>query len=208
MSNARLLPKARTSLAAPNLAAPKTILDLPNYCLTRIADLAGSLVTRICEGEFAVTRREWRFVALLAAFGELSPSELAELGTLDRPRTSKALTSLMLKKLIQRTPAARDGRHVTVKLTATGRQLYEQIFPRSAEINLALIESLSRADRKTLGRLLAALQSRAEDLVRLGIVQVRTDRRGGGSRRRWEVRTAERKAHASIEIERPGQHAR
>lgn len=176
----------RSSPDAPKLNKPESILDLANYCLTRISDLAGSQVTRVCEGEFGITRREWRFIALLAAFGELSPSALAVHATLDRPTTSKALTSLSLKGLVRRSRAACGGCHFTIQLTEAGRHLHAQVFPRSVAINLALIEPLSKAQCATLARLLAILQVRAEEIARPDPAQVRTDRRQGGSRARWQ----------------------
>jgi len=161
---ARRAAPARLS-EVPRLDAPQTILDLANYCLTRISNLAGAQVTRICEGEFGVTRREWRFVALLGAFGELSPSALAVHATLDRATTSKALTSLCLKGLVRRSRAG-GGNHFAIRLTEAGQSLYEQLFPRSAAVNLALIEPLSPGERLELARLLGVLQVRAEEMAR------------------------------------------
>ena len=64
----------------PQLAQPRNILDLLNYQLYMIESASSMNVTRLCEGDFGITRREWRFLAILAASGPLSPSELAARG--------------------------------------------------------------------------------------------------------------------------------
>ena len=45
---------------------PQGIDDMLLYRLGRVLGTAGSLITRICEGEFGITRREWRVLANLA----------------------------------------------------------------------------------------------------------------------------------------------
>ena len=57
----------------PALSAPRSIHDLINYQLHLIEAVNASNVTRMCEGEFGITRREWRIVALLSALGPLAP---------------------------------------------------------------------------------------------------------------------------------------
>lgn len=55
------------------------------------------MVIRLCEGRLGITRREWRIIALLAQDEGLLSSQLAERAQLDRARTSKAITSLVLE---------------------------------------------------------------------------------------------------------------
>ena len=94
--------------AVPRLAQPETLDDLLLYRLSRLQAAAGGVVVRYCEGQFGITRREWRVLAVLAACGPMGSSALAEQAHLDRPRTSKAVTALAGKKLISRTSRAGD----------------------------------------------------------------------------------------------------
>jgi len=48
------------------------------YRMSRLLAVGGSMVIRLCEGRFGITRREWRLVATLAGRGELSSSQLAD----------------------------------------------------------------------------------------------------------------------------------
>ena len=38
--------------------------DLLLYRLSRLLSVAGSMVIKLCEGRFGITRREWRLIAL------------------------------------------------------------------------------------------------------------------------------------------------
>ena len=170
----------------PELRAPRSLLDLVNYQMHSIEAVNASGVTRICEGEYGITRREWRFIGLLAALGRLSPSDLALRAGLDRSRTSKALMPLLAKGLIERQVRAGDRRSALVALTPAGQALYARIFPRVQKINTELLAALSDDDVNTLARLLNTLRRRAVSLQQAERIGAIADRRHGGSRRTWE----------------------
>ncbi|MFL6693662.1 MAG: MarR family transcriptional regulator, partial [Ramlibacter sp.] len=97
-----------------SLANPQTVHDLLNFRLSRLLENSGAMITRLCEGRFGITRREWRLVALLAAHGGVSPSDLALLAHLERGRVSRLITDLRAKGLVRRARVAHDGRRATV----------------------------------------------------------------------------------------------
>src|SRR5687768_1185180 len=99
------------------LARPASLDDVLLYRLNRLLATAGSMVTRLCEGSFGITRREWRLIARLAQQEGLLSSELAERAQLDRARTSKAITSLVGKKLVCRQVRPGDRRKAVLSLT-------------------------------------------------------------------------------------------
>ena len=93
------------------MSAPRRPLDdLLLYRLSRLLAVGGSMVIRLCEGRFGITRREWRLIATLASRGDLSSSQLAEHAQLDRARTSKAVGSMVAKGLLSRAHPAGDRR--------------------------------------------------------------------------------------------------
>ena len=53
------------------LAQPAALDDLLLYRLSRLLSVGGSMVIRLCEGRFGITRREWRVIARLAQEQEL-----------------------------------------------------------------------------------------------------------------------------------------
>lgn len=166
-----------------SLAHPRTVDDLLNYRLSRLFSASGAMVIRLCEGRFGITRREWRLIALLAAHGAMSPSELAERAHLERGRTSRHITGLTERKLIQRLPVAEDGRRARVELTARGRQLYEELFPQSVAFHREVLAVLSPAELQAFESALAKLTENAERIAAARPVVEKADRRHGGARR-------------------------
>lgn len=162
-----VLPKARATPARtrPVLRDPQRVEELLLYRVNRFYASAGAMVVRVCEGQFGITRREWRLIAWLADAGELSPSALAERASLDRARTSRAISSLVAKGLAERQVVAGDRRLATVRLSSQGRALHAQLMPRVAGINRAILEALSDTDVAQLDRLLGVLQARAAELL-------------------------------------------
>ncbi|MDR6537842.1 MarR family transcriptional regulator [Variovorax soli] len=135
------------------------------YRLSRLLSVAGSMVIRLCEGRFRITRREWRLIATLASRGGLSSSQLAEQAQLDRARTSKAVGSLVEKRLLSRTHAAGDRRQVLLQLTERGQAVYDELHPLVSRINADLLATLDADDAARLDEALRQLQARAEQLA-------------------------------------------
>lgn len=169
-------------MSPPRLVQPAAIDDLLLYRISHLLSVAGSLVIRLCEGRFGITRREWRIVALLAHEGGLLSSELAARAHLDRARTSRAVTSLVAKKLVRRETGVADRRQARLALTAAGRKVHDTLFPLVCEINQALLQPLQLAQVAQLESSLDAMQSQADRLVEQAELP-RADRRRGGRAR-------------------------
>lgn len=146
-------------------ASRRSLDELLLYRLSRLLSVAGSMVIRLCEGRFGITRREWRLIATLASRGELSSSQLAEHAQLDRARTSKAVGSLVAKGLLSRTPTAGDRRQVLLRLTERGQAVYDALYPLVTQINADLMAALDAEDAARLDEALHRLQARAEQLA-------------------------------------------
>ncbi|MEP6791351.1 MAG: MarR family transcriptional regulator [Ramlibacter sp.] len=169
-----------TTRSGMQLARPEVLDDLLLYRLIRLQSAAGGIVLRYCEGQFGITRREWRIVALLAAHGPLGSSELAAHAGLDRSRTSKAVTGLVAKNLVSRESAAGDARYVLLALTPQGAGIHAQLFPVVSAINQEVLAALEPGEMALLDDILARLQQRAERMAaREGLPLA--DRRHGGS---------------------------
>jgi DNA-binding MarR family transcriptional regulator len=165
------------------LGDPVTLDDVLLYRLSRLLATAGSMVIRLCEGRYGITRREWRVLALLAQEEGLLSPQLAERAQLDRARTSKAITSLVAKKLLHRQVGPGDRRQAMLALTHEGRQLYQALFPEVVEINRDLLAALGAAEVTRLDAMFDQLQSRAEAMVSRAELP-KADRRRGGRLRR------------------------
>ena len=170
-------------MPATRLAEADTLDDLLLYRLSRVLAVAGSMVIRLCEGRFGITRREWRLIALLAREeGQLS-SELAQRARLDRARTSRAVTSLVGKKLVKRQVGSGDRRQARLALTIAGRGLHDELFPLVQRINRELLAALTPSQVAGFERALASLQQQAEHMVAAHPELPKADRRRGGRHR-------------------------
>ena len=165
------------------LGNPASLDDLLLYRINRLLGVAGSMVIRLCEGRFGITRREWRVLAVLgvpgAAAGLLS-SQLAERAQLDRARTSRAVTSLVAKGLLDRQTQPGDRRQARVTLTPAGRALHDALFPLVCDINRELLALLDDREVAALDHALQVLQQRADQLVLRSTALPKADRRRGG----------------------------
>jgi DNA-binding MarR family transcriptional regulator len=169
----------------PRLAQPEILDDLLLYRLSRLHATAGSVVVRYCEGQFGITRREWRVLAVLAARGPMGSSALAQQAHLDRPRTSKAVTALAAKELISRSSRAGDARQIELALTPAGVALHAELFPLVSQINREVLSALTPGETATLGDMLERLQQQANVMAGQDGLPL-ADRRHGSSARRYK----------------------
>ncbi len=170
-------------LPAMSFAEPSTVHDLLNYRLSCLLAGSGAMVTRLCEGRYGITRREWRLICILAVQGALSPSGLATQAQLERARVSRHITDLVAKKLVTRQGVSEDKRRALVELTARGRQLYEELFPQSVRLNKRVLQALTPGELAAFDVALTRLTQAAEALGRSQELTEKADRRHGGSRR-------------------------
>ena len=121
--------------------------------------------------------------ALLAADGEQLSSQLAERAQLDRARTSRAITSLVAKKLVRRLPGQTDRRQARLTLTPAGRALYDELFPLVGEIHRGLVSVLDAGAVRQLDDALDQLQQQADRMVAQAELPKANRRRGGRAQR-------------------------
>jgi DNA-binding MarR family transcriptional regulator len=147
------------------LTQPKSLDDMLLYVLWQLQAAARRPVVRLCEAEFGITRREWRMLAQLADSEGMPSSALAERAALDRAQTSRAVSALVQKGLVVRTPRPGNRREVLLHLTERGRALYAALLPRVAAINQELLSVLSETEVAALDALVQRLRAQAERIV-------------------------------------------
>lgn len=169
------------------LADPREHDDLLNYRIKRLFAMGGAPAVRLCEGGYGITRRQWRFVAALVENGAMSPSALAERTELPRTVVSRTIVELIDKGLLERCMEGRAAaRPALVAASAEGRRIYAELFPRLAAINRRLMEVLDADEVAVLDLCLTKLTAQARRILEEGGgVEVRADRRHGGSGKRW-----------------------
>lgn len=169
-------------MAGKNLIEPTATDELFLYRLSRLRAAAGRRVIRLCEGEFGITRREWGLLGLLAREDGILSSQLAERAQLDRARTSRAVSGLVVKGLARRAVRTGDRREVALHLTEQGVAVHAALLPRVIAINRELLAVLSESELVFLDDVLHRLQRKADAMVP-GVDDPKADRRRGGRMR-------------------------
>ena len=168
------------STSSHSLIDPQSANELLLYRLSKVTASAGSLVVRLCEGGYGITRREWGLLMVLAQHPGMPPAELAQRLGLDRARTSRAITSLLAKKLITRNAMPGDRRQAVLSLTPAGQAVHDGLFPQVKALNQDLLAGLAPEAVASLDQALADMQQRAEALVATRTDVPRTYRLRGG----------------------------
>lgn len=161
-----------------------SVEDMLLYRLGQLSATAGAMVVRLCEGGYGITRREWAVLAQLHDQPQgLLPSALAERMHRDRARTSRALTALLGKGLIERVVQPHDRRSARVSLTTAGQALYAELMPQVQAINARILEALEPAQKQALDQAIERLRAQAHRLLdEMAPVLPKADRRRGGGR--------------------------
>jgi DNA-binding MarR family transcriptional regulator len=83
---------------------------------------------------------------------------------MDKVKVSRAVASLVERKLLLRTASKEDGRASDLRLSASGRRLYGEIVPRALQWEKLLVQPLSAGEQEALFKLLDKLDTRVAAL--------------------------------------------
>jgi DNA-binding MarR family transcriptional regulator len=166
-----------------SLDHPENLDQLFNNRLSRLLASSSAPSIRLFEGGYGVSRREWRLVGLVAVYGAMSPSELAERAHLERPRVSRVLTGLVQRGLLARVGLPNDRRRARVEITPAGRRLYEEVFPQLVRLHERVLSALSPQQVVEFDAMLVLLTEQAEILARTSQVTLKAARHLGGRKR-------------------------
>lgn len=110
---------------------------------------------------FGISPPEWRVLATLGEFREMSAKGIGHHSRMHKTRVSRAVLSLEKRRLLVRSPSAVDRREEILSLSPDGREIYDAISPMASHYQDSLLTGLSEADRASLDRLIRHLMERA-----------------------------------------------
>lgn len=94
--------------------------------------------------DYNVTPEQWSVLNCLWTQEGITPKELADLISKDKPNTNRILEKLQMKELIVRKPHLVDKRAYQIFLTARGWTLKDELVPKA----LQLLEEATRGIEK------------------------------------------------------------
>lgn len=141
-----------------------TLAEFLPYQLSVTSNAVSDLIARAYRGRFALKVPEWRLMAVLGERASATQRELCEATAMDKVTVNRASKALEDRGLIGRAPNAADGRSHHLALTATGRELYDQIVPLALSVETELEKILGSGEAKALENMLAQLRARVAEL--------------------------------------------
>jgi DNA-binding MarR family transcriptional regulator len=152
----------RSSLAVEEVTHKDLILeDFLPYRLAILSHTVSSLVARVYDKRFGLTIPEWRVIAIVGRFPDLSAVEVAERTMLDKVAVSRAVTKLIKAGRIDREFADADRRRSILNLTDKGRQVHDEIAPLALKMEEDLLHGLSDDEIQKLNSVIERLLARA-----------------------------------------------
>jgi len=127
-------------------------LELENflpYRLNRIASVVSKEFRSIYGHHHDLTIPEWRILATLGQFEEMSAKEIGLHSSMHKTKVSRAVRALEERRWLQRRESDQDRREEILTLTALGRRTYNDIVPRAVAFEQRILTSLG-SDAKDL----------------------------------------------------------
>ncbi len=159
------MPRNR-STAAPRSSPDKLHLEhFVPYRLSVLTNIVSQSIAEAYEREFGLSIPQWRVIAVLARYPDLSAIEVAERTAMDKVAVSRAVQGLLASRRLVRAYDAGDRRRSRLRLSSAGKSVYTRVAPLALSYEKRLLDALSLTDRRTLDRLLDRLGKRARAMA-------------------------------------------
>jgi DNA-binding MarR family transcriptional regulator len=135
------------------------------YRLNRIAAAVSQDFRSIYGPHHNLTIPEWRVLATLGQFEEMSAKAIGRHSAMHKTKVSRAVRALEERRWLRRRPSEEDRREEILTLTAQGESAYRQIVPKALAFEQRLLDQLgSDAELllKALGRLEVIVKNAAK----------------------------------------------
>ena len=146
------------------------VLELERFLPYRLSVLSNTVsqaIAELYERRFALTITEWRVMAVLGRYDDLSAREVAGRTAMDKVAVSRALARLIAAGRVRRLVAAHDKRQSVLRLTPLGWKVYDEVAPLALEHERRLLAHLDADEQRWLTRILEKLwQAELEEIAR------------------------------------------
>ena len=139
------------------------ILELERFLPYRLSVLSNRIsqdIARLYAGRFGLNVTEWRLLAVLGRYPDLSATELAERTAMDKVAVSRAVASLLAEGRLTRKTDGNDRRRALLRLSAKGYRIYDEVAPLALAYERDLLAGLRSDERSALERLLEMVEAR------------------------------------------------
>jgi DNA-binding MarR family transcriptional regulator len=147
--------------AAPDPLAPEhAVLELERFLPYRLSVLSNRISQSIADTyveRFGLAVTEWRVIAVLGRYPDLSANAVAERTAMDKVAVSRAVARLLSRGLLQRETHGDDRRRSVLALSEAGYRIYDEVAPLALECERRLLAHLEPGERALLDALIDRL---------------------------------------------------
>jgi DNA-binding MarR family transcriptional regulator len=158
-------PDARAA-AETDAVSSDARLDLFRFVPFRLNRLAAEVSAALAaeyQQRYGLDIPEWRVLATLGFRRDACSAQyISDCTRTHKSTISRAVTTLLERKVIERVENAADRREFRLQLTRKGRALYEELIPRLLHREQEILSCLSRREREALGALLGKIEQSLE----------------------------------------------
>ncbi|MGH8035662.1 MAG: MarR family winged helix-turn-helix transcriptional regulator, partial [Lysobacterales bacterium] len=145
------------------------------YRLSILSNLVSQGLAQIYQQRYRLSVPEWRAMAVLGRYPGLTASQLGERTVMDKVTVSRAVNSLLKRKLLQRMTDSSDRRKRPLQVSdGAGQKLLRDLIPLAMEYQAALRACLSDREQIMFESLLHQLLDGARQLSLQGTPDRRT----------------------------------
>jgi len=135
------------------------------FRLNRLAAEVSAALSAEYQERYGLDIPEWRVLATLGFRNEACTAQyICQCTRTHKSTISRAVTTLMRRKIIERAANHDDRREFALQLTRRGRALYEELIPRLLRREQQILSCLSAQERKDFAALLGKIEHKL-DLV-------------------------------------------
>lgn len=153
-------PKTRQPVARPSVHAHLELDRFLPYRLSVLSNRISQDIAALYAERFELTVTEWRVLAVLGRYPDLSASEVAERTAMDKVAVSRAVSALLAGGRLKRQMHGADRRRSVLELSAKGYRIYDEVAPLALAYEQRLLEGLQDDERAALDRLLTRMEER------------------------------------------------
>lgn len=134
------------------------------YRLSVLTNIVSMSIAAAYEREFGLSIPQWRVLAVLARYPNLSAIEVAERTAMDKVAVSRAVQGLLASRRLVRAYDKGDRRRSILRLSSAGQAVYTRVAPLALSYEKKLLDALSPSDQRALDRLIGRLVERARSM--------------------------------------------
>jgi DNA-binding MarR family transcriptional regulator len=135
-------------------------LDLEHFLPYRLSVLSNRVsgaIARVYSERFGLGVTEWRVMAVIGRYPDLSAGEVAQRTAMDKVAVSRAVAGLVEAGHVERETHGDDRRRSVLRLTPAGRAVHAEIAPLALAFERRLLDGMPADERDVLFRLLDRL---------------------------------------------------